>query len=148
MRERILNDLTQALKQGNKEVLTVLRMVKGSIQLEEIKTKHELTDDEIITIVSREIKTRKEAVAEFVKGNRDDLVTKTNSEIDILKQYLPKQLEPQEVQAIIDEAIETIQPQGPRDMGKIMSTISPKLSGRTDMTIVSKIVKDRLSKIM
>ena len=145
MRERILNDLTQALKQGNKEVLTVLRMVKGSIQLEEIKTKHELTDDEII---SREIKTRKESVVEFVKGNRDDLVTKTNSEIDILKQYLPKQLEPQEVQAIIDEAIETIQPQGPRDMGKIMSTISPKLSGRTDMTIVSKIVKDRLSKIM
>lgn len=148
MRERILNDLTQALKQGNKEVLTVLRMVKGSIQLEEIKTKHELTDDEIITIISREIKTRKESVVEFVKGNRDDLVTKTNSEIDILKQYLPKQLEPQEVQAIIDEAIETIQPQGPRDMGKIMSTISPKLSGRTDMTIVSKIVKDRLSKIM
>lgn len=148
MRERILNDLTQALKQGNKEILTVLRMVKGSIQLEEIKIKHELNDEEIITIISREIKTRKESIAEFVKGNRDDLVTKTNSEIDILKQYLPKQLEPQEVQAIIDVAIETIKPQGPRDMGKIMSTISPKLSGRTDMTIVSKIVKDRLSKIM
>ena len=148
MRERILNDLTQALKQGNKEILTVLRMVKGSIQLEEIKIKHELNDEEIITIISREIKTRKESIAEFVKGNRDDLVTKTNSEIDILKQYLPKQLEPQEVQAIIDAAIETIKPQGPRDMGKIMSTISPKLSGRTDMTIVSKIVKDRLSKIM
>lgn len=148
MRERVLKDLTQALKQGNKDVLNVLRMVKGSIQLEEIKTKCQLSDDEIIVIISREIKTRREAIKEFAKGNRDDLIAKTNNEIEILKQYLPKQLEPQEVQNIIDKVIETIKPVGPRDMGKIMNVISPQLSGKTDMANVSRIVKDRLNKIM
>lgn len=147
MRQKIMNDLTLALKSGNKQLLSVLRMVKGAIQLEEIKVKRKLNDDEVITILSREIKTRNEAIKEFEKGNRQDLVTKTQEEIDILKPYLPKQLSIEEVQSIIADAFKQINPKGPSDMGKIMGLITPKLKGKTDMGNVSKIVKEKLSNI-
>lgn len=147
MRQKIMNDLTLALKSGNKQLLSVLRMVKGAIQLEEIKVKRELNDDEVITILSREIKTRNEAIKEFEKGNRQDLVTKTQEEIDILKPYLPKQLSIEEVQSIIADAFKQINLKGPSDMGKIMGLITPKLKGKTDMGNVSKIVKEKLSNI-
>ncbi len=147
MRQKIMNDLTLALKSGNKQLLSVLRMVKGAIQLEEIKVKRELNDDEVITILSREIKTRNEAIKEFEKGNRQDLVTKTQEEIDILKPYLPKQLSIEEVQSIIADAFKQINPKVLSDMGKIMGLITPKLKGKTDMGNVSKIVKEKLSNI-
>ena len=79
MRKKILEDLKQAMKEQDKELLTVIRMVKGAMQLEENKVKHPLTDEEVITILSREIKTRKESIAEFEKGNRTDLIEKTQS---------------------------------------------------------------------
>lgn len=148
MRNKIIDDLTLALKQGNKELLSVLRMVKGAIQLEEIKLKRELNDEEIITILSREIKTRNESIKEFEKGNRQDLVSQTKKEIEILKPYLPKQLSISEVEVIIDDAFNQIKPSKSSDMGRIMGSITPKLKGKTDMSIVSKIVKEKLSNIV
>lgn len=145
MRETILEDLKQAMKSQDKELLTVIRMVKGAIQLEEIKVKHPLTDDEVITILSREIKTRKESISEFEKGNRTDLIEKTQSEINILSRYMPKQLSEAEVDAVIEEVFGIVNPKEPSDMGKIMGMLIPKLKGKTDMCLVSKKVKEKLT---
>ena len=92
MRERILNDLKNAIKAQDKEKLMVMRMVKGAMQLEELDKKHELSDDEMIGIIAKQIKTRKESIVEFEKGKRQDLIDKTNNEIKILSEYMPEQL--------------------------------------------------------
>lgn len=147
MKNKILNDLTQALKQGDKEKLSVLRMIKGSIQLEEIKLKRELNEEEIVSILSKEIKTRNESIKEFTKGNRQDLIDKTSREIEIIKPYLPKQLSTDEVLEIIETAFKEVNPISSSDMGKIMKSVTPKLKGKTDMGNVSKIIKDRLSNL-
>ena len=145
MREKILADLVAAMKNQDKETLAVLRMVKGAMQLEEINLKHELTDDEVLTVLVKQIKTRKESIVEFEKGNRTDLIEATNKEIEILNKYMPEQLSDDEVMAIIDEAFAEIKPESNKDMGKIMAYVNPKLKGKTDMGKVSQIIKSKLS---
>ena len=147
MRERILNDLKTAMKNQDKDTLKVIRMVKGSMQLEEIKLKKELSDDELIGVISKEIKTRRDSIKEFIKGNRQDLVDETQKEIDILEKYLPEQLSEEEVNIIIDEAINSVNPKGMQDMGKIMGSVSPKVKGRTDLGEVSAKIKEKLSNL-
>lgn len=145
MREKILADLVAAMKNQDKETLAVLRMVKGAMQLEEINVKHELTDDEVLTVLVKQIKTRKESIVEFEKGNRLDLIEATNKEIEILNKYMPEQLSDEEVNKIIDEAFAEIKPESNKDMGKIMAYVNPKLKGKTDMSKVSQIIKSKLS---
>ena len=147
MRERILNDLKTAMKNQDKDTLKVIRMVKGSMQLEEIKLKHELTDDEVIGIISKEIKTRRDSIKEFIKGNRQDLVDETEKEISVLEKYLPSQLTSDEVDNIIDDAFNSIDVRGMQDMGKIMGIVSPKVKGRADLGEVSSKIKERLSNL-
>ena len=101
MREKILNDLKETKKLKEKEKLSDIRMLKGDMRLEEINNKKELNDDEIISLIVKQIKTRKESITEFEKGNREDLVNKTKQEIDILQTYLPKQFTEEEVNAEI-----------------------------------------------
>ena len=145
MRERILNDLKEAMKAQDKEKLSVIRMLKGSMQMEELNKKHELTDEEVISVVTKEIKSRRDSIKEFEKGNRNDLIEKTAAEIDVLKAYLPEQLSEEEVLQIINEAFDIVKPESPRDMGKIMKEVSPKLKGRYDMGKVSSIIKEKLN---
>lgn len=148
MRNRIINDITQAMKEKNKERLSVLRMVKGAMQLEEINKKKELNDEEVIAVISKQIKTRKESIVEFEKGNRNDLKEKTESEISILEEYMPEQLSEEEVDEIINKAFSGINPTSSSDMGKIMGLITPLLKGKADMSVVSKKVKDKISTIV
>ena len=144
MREKILNDLKEAMKAQNKEKLTVIRMVKGAIQMEELNVKHELNDEEVISIITKQIKTRKESIIEFEKGNRPDLIEKTQSEIAILEEYMPEQLSEEEVEEVINKVFEEVNPTGMADMGKIMGKLNPLLKGKTDMSLVSSIVKSKL----
>ncbi len=146
MRQTILNDLVAAMKSQDKETLSVLRGIKGAMQLEEINVKHELNDDEMITILSRQIKQRKESIEEFKKGNRQDLIDATQKEIEIISKYLPEQLSEEEVDKVIDDAFNKVNPQGPSDMGKIMGMVSPLLKGKADMGQVSRKIKERLAK--
>ena len=145
MRNKLLNDLVSAMKNQDKETLSVLRMVKGAIQLEEINLKHELTDDEFIGVVGKQIKTRKESIVEFEKAGRTDLVEQTQKEIEILNKYMPEQLSEEEILKVIDEAFNEIKPQAQSDMGKLMGYVNPKLKGKADMGFVSKTIKERLS---
>lgn len=146
MRERILNDLKEAMKSQNKEVLAVIRMVKGAMQMQELDKKAPLTDEEVVAVIAKEIKTRKESIVEFEKGGRTDLIEKTQNEIDILNKYMPEQLTEEEISSIIDEAFNTLNPTA-SDMGKVMGYITPKVKGRADLSSISRIVKERISNL-
>lgn len=147
LRERILEDLKTAMKAQDKELLSVIRMVKGAIQMEELDKKHELSDDEVITVISKQIKTRKESIEEFKKGNRQDLIDKTQSEIDILNKYMPEPLSEEEVNKIIDEIFDIVKPTSIRDMGTIMKEASAKLNGRADKSYISMYIKNKLNNL-
>lgn len=145
MKNQILEDLKSAMKNKEKEKLSVIRMLKGAIQMEELDKKRELTEDEILGVVVKQIKSRRDSIAEFEKAGREDLASKTQSEIDILNVYLPKQLTDEEALEIINNAFDLIKPQSNKDMGKIMKEVSPKLKGRYDMGKVSSIIKEKLN---
>lgn len=145
MKDKIIKDIMAAMKSQDKERLTVLRSVKGAMQLEEINKKKDLDDNEVIAVISKQIKIRKESIAEFAKGNRQDLVDQTEQEIAILNEYMPEQLSDEEVSKIIDEAIKEVNPTAPSDMGKVMKLLTPKLTGKADMSNVSKLVKERIN---
>ncbi len=147
MKQKILNDLKNAMKNQNKELLSVVRMVKGAIQMEEIKVKHELSDDEVIGIIAREIKTRKESIKEFEKGNRTDLIEQTKKEIDILNRYMPEQMSEEEINTTIDSVFAKVNPTKPSDMGAIMKEITPLVKGKADMSLVSSKIKEKLSNL-
>lgn len=145
MRERILKDIIEAMKSKDKEKLSTLRMLKGAMQLEEINKKGELDDTEIINLISKQIKTRKESIEEFKKAKRDDLATKTEKEIEVLSSYMPEQLSEDEVIKLIDEAFNEIKPTSMKDMKNIMAYLNPKISGRADKGFVSKVIREKLS---
>ena len=147
MREKILNDLVSAMKNKDKETLAVLRMVKGAMQLEEINKKQELNDEDVVAVLSKQIKTRKESIVEFEKAGRNDLIDQTKVEIDILTKYMPEQLSEEEVIKVIDEAFDTLKPEQPSDMGKLMGFVTPKLKGKADMSFVSKTIKEKLANL-
>ena len=147
MREKILNDLKEAMKNQEKTKLAVIRMVKGAMQMEELNLKRPLTDEEVVMVISKQIKTRKESIVEFEKGNRQDLIDQTNAEIEILNTYMPEQLSEEEVLKIIEEAFNEVNPTAPSDMGKIMGLVSPKLRGKADMSFVSKTIKEKLNNL-
>lgn len=144
MVEKLKQDMIEAMKAKDKERLTTIRMIKGELDKEHIDKKCEINDELLIEVVTRGIKQRKDSISEFEKGNRSDLIEKTQSEIDILQNYLPEQLSEDEVITIIDEAISLIHPGGVRDMGKVMKEVTPKVKGRTDMKKVSEIIKSKL----
>lgn len=122
-------------------------MLKSDIQMAELNKKSELTDDEIVSIVSKQIKMRKDSIKEFEKGNRNDLIEQSEQEIKILKKYLPEQLTEEEVTDIINNVFSKVNPTSSSDMGKIMGALTPLVKGKTDMVIVSKIVKEKLSNL-
>lgn len=144
MVEKLKQDMVEAMKAKDKERLTTIRMIKGDLDKEHIDKKREINDDLLIEVVNRGIKQRKDSIAEFEKGGRNDLIEKTQAEIEILQTYLPAQLSEEEVSLIIDEAFQIVNPEGPRDMGKIMKEVQPKLKGRADMKQVSEIIKSKL----
>lgn len=142
--EKLKNDMVQSMKGQDKERLTVLRMAKGAMDKEHIDKKKEINDELLIDVVSREVKQRKEAIEEFKKGNRDDLVEQNEREIAILKEYLPEELTEEEIEKELDRIFLEIKPESIKDMGKVMKEAST-LKGRVDMSVLSSKIKDRLS---
>ena len=145
MREQILNDMKQAMKNQDKETLAVIRMVKGAMQLEKPNPREELTDDDVIKVISKQIKMRKESIAQFEAANRNDLVEQNKKEIAVLEEYMPEQLSEEELNKIIDKVFLEVKPTSMKDMGNIMKAISPLVKGKADMSDVNKLIKERLS---
>ena len=148
MKDRILKDIVTSMKEKDKERLSVLRMVKGAIQLEEINKKETLKDEDVIGVLAKQIKTRKESIVEFEKGNRQDLIDQTNREIAILEEYMPEQLSMEEVEKIIEEAFESVKPESMKDMGRIMKEVTPKLKGKAGMSMVSTKIRTKLEELL
>ena len=146
MRDKILKDIIEAMKNKEKERLSTLRLLKGAMQLEEINKKGELDDTEIINLISKQIKTRRESIEEFKKANRLDLADKTEKEVEILSSYMPEQLIEDEVLKLIEEAFNEVKPTSMKDMKDIMAYLNPKISGRADKGFVSKTIKEKLNK--
>ena len=147
MYDRIKEDIVKALKEKDTLKLQTLRGIKGEVDLEHINKKVEINDDLVITVLSRGIKTRKESIVEFEKGNRDDLINKTNDEIKLLQTYLPAQLSDEEINKILDDAFNKVNPTSPKEMGLIMKEVTPLLKGKADMGKVSSMIKERLNNI-
>lgn len=143
--EKFNNDTITAMKEQDKERLTVLRMVKGAMQLEHINNKKEINEELLIDCVGKQIKMRNDSIAEFEKAGRQDLADKTKEEVVILNDYLPVQLSEEEVNAIIDEAFAKINPTSAKEMGLIMKEVTPQLKGKADMKKVSEIIKNKLA---
>ena len=140
-------EILEAMKAKDTLRLNVLKMVKGAIQLEKINNGRELNDELFIDVVVKQIKERNESIEEFKKGNRQDLVDKTQAEIDILNTYLPEQLSEEEVDKIIDEIFDLVKPTSQKDMGAIMKEATAKLKGKADMKMVSTKIKDKLANL-
>jgi uncharacterized protein YqeY len=142
--ERINNDLKEAMKSKDSFRLSVIRMVKGAMQLAKPNPREELTDADVITVISKQIKMRNDSIKEFEAAGRSDLVEQNKKEIEILNTYMPKQLSEEELTEIIDKVFEEVKPTSQKDMGLIMKNISPLVKGKADMSLVNKLVKERL----
>lgn len=143
---RLNNDIKQAMRNKEKAKLSVLRMIKASLLNEAIKLrKSELTEEEELTVLSREVKQRKDSLHEFANAGRDDLVEKINLELTYVNAYMPKQLSEDELLTIVVETINEIGATSRADMGKVMAAIMPKVKGKADGSIVNKLVQQHLS---
>lgn len=145
LQEQITNDLKEAMKAKDSFRLGVIRMLKGALMLEKINKMHELSNEEIIDVVSKQIKMRKDSIIEFTKANRDDLVKQNEEEIIILNSYMPPQLSEEELKKIVDDTFAKVAPASIKEMGKIMKEITPLVKGKADMSVVSALIKEKFN---
>lgn len=146
IKERLQDDWKQALKARDKFKSSVLSTAKSAILLVEKNEGIKLEDEKVIEILAKEIKQRKEAMLEFEKGNRQDLVDQNKAEIEILLNYLPQQLSEEEIKSIIKEAALEVGANSIKEMGKVMAKVRPAVVGRADGKLVSQFVKEYLNK--
>ncbi|MBQ1417760.1 MAG: GatB/YqeY domain-containing protein [Selenomonas sp.] len=144
LKEQLTADMKDAMKNKEKDRLAVIRMVRGAIRQQEIDGQKELGDEDVIAVISKEVKMRRDSIEEFKKGAREDLVEKTQAEIDVLLPYLPAQLSEDEVRELVKAAVEQTGAATPKDMGKVMGVLMPKVKGRADGKMVNTIVKSFL----
>jgi uncharacterized protein YqeY len=145
LRDRIQTDVTAAMRSGDALRRDVLRMAQNAIYAVEKKDRRELSDDEVVGVLTREVKTRRESVEAFRKGGRDELAAKEEAEIAVLQGYLPEQLDDAAIQSLVDEAIAATGATSARDLGKVMGWLSPKTRGRADGRRVSELVARALA---
>ncbi len=146
MLDQINNELKEALKSGDKFKLSVLRMLKSSLQAEQINKKSELTDEEIIAVIKKQVKVRNASIEEYKSYNKIDMVENLEKEVEILKVYLPEELSEEQIDAEITKVFNELNPTSLKDMGMVMKTLTPILGSRADMGLVSKKIKEKLTK--
>ncbi|MBL6466001.1 GatB/YqeY domain-containing protein [Peptostreptococcus stomatis] len=144
LKEKLQEDLKSSMKNKDTIRKSVVTLIRAAIKQHEVDNRVELADDAIIDIISKQLKQRKDSLAEFEKANRDDLVEETKSEIQVLEGYLPQQLSEEELEKIVIETIAEVGATSMKDMGKIMATIKPKTAGRADGRKINELVKKNL----
>lgn len=147
LRDRLRAEVTAAMRSGDALRRDTLRMAENAIYNAEKRDRRAYSEDEVMAIVAREVKTRRESVEAFQKGNRPDLVAKEEAEIAILSEFLPEALSEAEIDALVAEAIEATGAATPRDMGKVMGWLAPRTRGRADGRMVSARVTAALTRI-
>ena len=147
MKEELLNDLKDAMKNRDELKKNTITMLRAAILQVEKDSQKTLTEDEILAIVAKEVKKRKDSMEDYKKGDRLDIVEQLEREVEILSKYLPKQLTNEEIVELVNEAISSTGATSPRDMGKVMQYLRPKTAGKADGKVVSDIVKEKLGKM-
>ena len=145
--EKISKDMIESMKAGNKEKVSTLRLLKSAIDKYLIDNKmerHETTDETVIEVVSKQVKTLKESIVEFEKGNRQDLIDSANKEIEVLSEFLPEQLSSEELNKIIDEVFDHVKPTSMKDMGNVMREAKAKIGAGADGKTINEVVKELL----
>ncbi|MGH7902370.1 MAG: GatB/YqeY domain-containing protein [Thermodesulfobacteriota bacterium] len=148
LRNKIPEDLKNALRNKNAVELSVLRMLQSAIRNKEIeKNKSELTDEEVIEVITSEIKKRRESIEGYTKGRRQDLADRENSELEVLMKYMPKQLTEEEVREEVRKAIQESGINNSKELGKVMKVIIPRTKGKADGAMVNRVVREELEKL-
>ena len=142
--ERLNEDMKQAMKSQDKFKLSVIRMVRSTIKNSEIDLKRALDDNEVLDVLTREIKQRKDSLQEFEKAGRDDLAENLKAELAILAEYMPQQLSEEEVKAIVQQTIQQVGASSKADMGKVMTALMPQVKGRADGKLINQLVQQLL----
>ena len=142
--EQLTADMKEAMKQGEKERLSVIRLVRGAVRQAEIDGKKTLTDDEVVSVINKEVKMRRDSIEEFERGSRPDLVAKAQAEIAILMPYLPEQLSEDAVKTLAEAAVVEVGAQTAKDMGKVMGVLMPRVQGSANGKLVQEIVRSLL----
>jgi hypothetical protein len=146
LKEQVARDFNKALKARDERRLSVLRLLRTEVKKREVSgQKKELSDEEVMDVLSSLVKQRKESIRLFHEGRRPDLVEKEEAELGILLSYLPQPFSQAEVEALIDQVIQETQATGPKDHGKIMKSVMAKIAGRAEGKTVSEVVKQKLS---
>ncbi|MGE5578117.1 MAG: GatB/YqeY domain-containing protein [Syntrophothermus sp.] len=144
LQEKLQEDLKAAMKSKDSRRLSVIRLAKAAVKNAEIAKKRELNDDEVLEVLSREVKQRRDAIPEFQKGNRPDLVESLEAEIAILMEYLPQQMSEEEIRQVAREVVAAVGAKDAKDMGKVMGALMPKVKGKADGRLVNQVVKELL----
>jgi len=146
LNQRIIEDMKAAMKAGDKERLSAIRMLRAAIKNREIELGHELSEDELFAVMARLVKQRHDAASQYAEGGRPDLEAREKREAAVYASYLPEPLSEKEINQIIEKAVSQTAAAGLKDMGKVMAAIRPKVQGRADMGSLSALVKTRLTK--
>lgn len=141
----INDDIKTAMKAKDKKKLSVLRMIKSSLQNEQIKLGTELSEEDELVVLSREMKQRRDSLTEFEKAGRQDLVDPLENELTIVAGYMPKQLTEEELQSVVQQVIDSVNATSAKDFGKVMGAVMPKVKGKADGNTINRIVKEQLS---
>ena len=145
IKDQLTEDMKQAMKAHNKVALETIRMARANIKNVEINDKKELTEDEVIAVLMKEVKMRQDSLAEFEKAGRTDLIDQAKAEIEVLQKYLPAAMEDDELQSLVKEVIAETGAASMKDMGKVMGVASKQMAGKADGRIISGIVKKLLA---
>lgn len=144
LKERLLSDFKEAMKNKEDIKKNTITMIRAAVLQIEKDTKKELVDDDIIEVISKEVKKRRESLVQYEKGGREDLVSQTEEEIKVLKEYLPEELSIEDIKKIVKEVIEELEATSMKDMGKVMQEVKSKTRGRADGKVINEIVKENL----
>ncbi|RUM86962.1 MAG: GatB/YqeY domain-containing protein [Thermovibrio sp.] len=145
LKERLKADMKEAMKAKDKLKLSTIRMINSLIKNAEIEKRGELSDEEIVQLLMKYAKQRRESIEMYEKGGRQDLVEKERAELEIVESYLPKQMSEEELREVVKRAIEETGASSPKDIGKVMKAVMPKVKGRADGSLVNRIARELLS---
>jgi len=145
IKTQIQEDMKTAMRNQDKERLATIRLILAALKQREVDERIVLTDEQVVSILDKMVKQRRESIAQFQEGARQDLVEKENAEIKVIQQYLPAQLSESEIDTLVTAAIKEANATSPKDMGKVMGILKPKVQGRADVALVSNKVKSCLA---
>jgi len=145
LEERLVEEMKQAMKSNDKLRLSTIRMIRSALKNKEIELRKRLEDEDVVKVIQVMVRKGEESVEQFQAGGRADLVEKEKKEMEILKSFLPQPLSQEEIVKIIDQSIQETQASSPKDIGKVMKAVMPKIGGKADGRLINQLVKERLS---